>query len=146
MSETLSLTEELDKIYSHGLPSGLQQHFVIVQPKWRLVCLAAFIRQKALERFFIHRFFLSFSLNKYVIYIFHFRLKSCLIDVFNSSDCKIVVFVSSMDAVEFYFALFGSVKLPKSTKVKPTEDPGKTSLRDRPHTLYQRKIYERMNE
>jgi ATP-dependent RNA helicase DDX31/DBP7 len=87
MSET-ALAEELNKIYSHGLPSGLRQHFVIVQPKWRLVCLAAFIRQKALER----------------------------------SDCKMIVFVSSMDAVEFYFALFGSVKLPKSTKAKPNQE------------------------
>jgi hypothetical protein len=29
-----------------------------------------------------------------------------------------------MDAVEFYFALFGSVKLPKSMKVKPNQEIG----------------------
>lgn len=74
---------------SFAMPTLLKQHFCIVEQRHRLVTLACFLRLRA--------------------------LKDAELDTQDGKgpSCKIIVFFSTCDSVDFHYALFRRLQLPK---------------------------------
>lgn len=77
-----------------SMPTQLRQHYCVVEQKHRLVALAAFLRLRALKTA-------------------QARSKSADdTDATGAATCKIIVFFSSCDSVDFHHELFTRLKLP----------------------------------
>jgi len=77
--------EEEDQDYQqHKLPSGLTQYYTISRPKKRLIHLAVFLHSRTNGR-----------ANEY-----------------DDGSCKVIVFASNCDSVEFLHTLLSAIKLP----------------------------------
>lgn len=73
----------------YHIPEQLEQFFSIVETKEKLVAIAAFIRWKVLARFV-----------------------GAIRSLIFREHCKIMIFFSNIDSVEFHHALFETTKVP----------------------------------
>lgn len=99
---------------SFALPEALKQFVIVVPSKVRLVCLAAFILDKCKVKTL---FWLDFA----AIWLVENRSgMTAIVIIFKfSQNNKLIVFVSSCEAVEFLHSLFTSILFGPTTKQKP---------------------------
>lgn len=83
------------------MPTELQQHFCVVDQRHRLVTLACFLRLRALKGLPV-------------------RLAS--VPETSLPMCKVIVFFSTCDSVDFHYQLMNAAKLPSELQTSSTSD------------------------
>lgn len=95
---------------SFSMPLQLRQHYCIVEQRYRLVTLACFLRLRALK-----------GIPKR-------KTQDRDGDSIDGPPCKIIVFFSTCDSVDFHFDLLKKATVPKELHKNPTEEALKEKL------------------